>query len=185
MTEIWIWSWLMLRVPRDISCTFSSRGMADSNFKKRIPLQISLSHAMWRVFNSNLQTSMGMVWLTWSHQQAPHCSTSSNAPVFLLPLHAAARPRATRRPAHVSARRALTAPSAAFAAGIIHVKMGCARVALASSVCQARIQDIFCHLSHCHLKSWRLQPVPHEVFKHLQTQGVNSTTVNSKNAHQR
>ena len=76
-------------------------------------------------------------------------------------------------------------PSAAFAAGIIHVKMGCARVALASSVCQARIQDIFCHLSHYHLKSWHLQPVPHEFFKHLQTQGVNSTTVNSKNAPQR
>jgi len=137
MTEIWIWSWLMLHDLKHISCTFSSRGMADSNFKKRIPLQISLSQAMRGVFNSNLQTSMGMVWLTWSHQQAPHCSTSSNAPVFLLPLHAAARPRATRRPAHVSARRALTAPSAAFAAGIIHVKMGCARVALASPVCQA------------------------------------------------
>ena len=186
MTEIWIWSWLMLQdLPKHISCTFSSRGMADSNFKKRIPLQISLSKAMWGVFNSNSQTSMGMVWLTWSRQEAPHCSTSGNAPVFLLPLHAAARPRATRRPAHVSARRALTAPSAAFAAGIIHVKMGCARVALASSVCQARIQDIFCHLSHYHLKSWHLQPVPHEFFKHLQTQGVNSTTVNSKNAPQR
>ena len=125
------------------SCTLSSRGMAaaDSNVESS-PLQISLSQAM-RYFDSNLQTSMGTVWLTWSHQQAPHCSTSSNAPVFLLPLHAAARPRATRRPAHVSARRALTALSAAFAAGIIHVKMGCARVALASPVCQARIQDIF------------------------------------------
>ena len=111
---------------------------------ERIPLQISLSHATWGgVFNSNLQTSMGMVWLTWSRQEAPHCSTSSNAPVFLLPLHAAARPRATRRPAHVSARPALKAPSAASAAGIIRVKMGCARVALASPVCQARIQDIF------------------------------------------
>ena len=106
---------------------------------------------------------MGMVWLTWSHQQAPHCSTSSKAPVSQLPLHAAARPRATRRPAHVSARRALSAPSAAFAAGIIHVKMGCARVALASPVCQARIQDDN-HLSH-HLKGWHLQPVPHEFFK--------------------
>ena len=167
MTEIWIWSWLMvelekLLLPNHFSGTFSSRGMADSNFKKRIPLQISLSKANW-IFNSNLQTSMGMVWLTWSHQQATHCSTSSNAPAFLLPLHAAARPRATRRPAHVSARRALTAPSAAFAAGIIHVKMGCARVALASPVCQARIQDYY-HLSH-HLKSWHLQPVPHEFFK--------------------
>ena len=149
MTEIGIWSWLMLQdLPRHISGTFSNRGMAAaySNLE-RIPLQISLSHAMWGAFNSNLQTSMATVWLTWSHQEATHCSTSSKAPVFLLALHAVARPRATRRPADVSARRALKAPSAAFAAGIIHVKMGCARVALASSVCQARIQDIFatCH----------------------------------------
>ena len=142
------------------SCTLSSRGMAaaDSNVESS-PLQISLSQAM-RYFDSNLQTSMGTVWLTWSHQQAPHCSTSSKAPVFQLPLHAAARQRATRRPAHVSARWALTATSAAFAAGIIHVKivkMGCARVALASAVCQARIQ-----------------PVLHEFFKPKESLQCNS-----------
>ena len=132
-------------LPNHFSCTFSSRGMAAADSSvERTPLQISLSQAMCSLI-SNLQTLMGMVWLTWSHQQAPHCSTSSEAPVFQLPLHAAARQRATRRPAHVSARRALTAPSAAFAAGIIRVKivkMGCARVALASAVCQARIQPV-------------------------------------------
>ena len=149
------------------SCTFSSRGMAaaDSNVE-RTPLQISLSQAMRCFLISNLQTSMGMVWLTWSHQQAPHCSTSSEAPVFQLPPHAAARQRATRRPAHVSARRALTAPSAAFAAGIIHVKMGSARVALASSVCQARI--------HHRKKVGAEKPVPHEFFKPKESLQCNS-----------